>query len=68
MDAHQLGWHVAMATSSGAVAAPSARCGRWSATALRRWERERKRSLRENLSQQRLCGAMCDRVEATDFA
>jgi colanic acid biosynthesis glycosyl transferase WcaI len=66
METHRLGWHVAHGDVSGAVSALR------EMRAMRRDElvamgAHAQAVLRENLSQQRLCGAMADRVDAVIF-
>ena len=64
METHRLGWHVAHGDIGGAIAALR------EMRTMRRDELaamgDRAQAvLREKLSQQRLCGALCDRVEKT---
>ena len=66
LDAHQLGWHVGHGDVSGAVSAIRA-MREMSSDKLSKMGNHAQVVLQQNLSQQRLCGTMCDRVEATIF-
>jgi glycosyltransferase involved in cell wall biosynthesis len=66
LDAHDLGWHVAHGDVNGAVSAIRS-MREMSGAKLSEMGNHAQVVLQQNLSQQRLCGAMCDRVEATIF-
>jgi glycosyltransferase involved in cell wall biosynthesis len=66
LDAHQLGWHVGHGDVRGTVSAIRA-MREMSGDKLSAMGNHARVVLQQNLSQQHLCGAMCDRVEATIF-
>jgi colanic acid biosynthesis glycosyl transferase WcaI len=66
MDAHDLGWHVAHGDIAGAVAAIQA-MRTMRGPHLAAMGNRAQQVLRQNLSQQHLCRAMCDRVEKTIY-
>jgi hypothetical protein len=66
MEMHALGWHVTHGDTAGAVAAIRA-MRTMGEQALRAIGTRAQTVLQQNLSQQRLCGAMCDRVETTIY-
>ncbi|MDQ3441021.1 MAG: glycosyltransferase family 4 protein [Planctomycetota bacterium] len=67
METHRLGWHVSHGDVSGAVAAlrEMSEMGRDELVAMGHRARA---ALQRDMGQQRLCRAMCDRVEGTIFS
>jgi len=66
LDQHELGWHVAHGDVAGAVAVLRAMAAMSPDQMSAKGNRSRE-VLQQLLSQQHLCRAMCDRVEATLF-
>ena len=64
LDQHDFGWHVAHGDVDGMVATLRAMVETPAAELAAKGETAR-RVLKESLSQEQLCGAMCDRIETT---